>query len=602
MMRRVCVSLLCVQVVLSLWGCKSEDTQTSDDTAIAQDTGSGDDTRLPDTSAADTSLEDSADSAVDVEQDTRPPVDPSLGDYPLEDNVYTTLQRVWVPKQPPESTLKEIRDGDLLQIELERFDAMGLGAELGPGEPWIEKNELAPEYATPSTAPVSLAYFWQNADSQLIDEESPIRFEGVYLLAYASVFKPQSHVTTQIFEAHVRTARRISELSGRPFDFAVASGDLADGGQTNEVTWFTQLMNGGPVDPDSGADDDPIPGPGNDHTDPFFSRGIGVPWYASIGNHETLYVGLFPPTDEIKAAAVGDEVVDVVGDLFGFIAGEGLSNGYRDGRTPLGDVVNSGTTPADPDRHIANVEETLSILQAAGGLGPITAEQAAAGRGYFAVYPIEGKPLKLIVLNTLSYIDPAEKGYMDDAQFGWLVDELDDSEAKGELVIVTNHHGVDAFTAASPVGSDVIEDTLSRYDSVILHLTGHGHHYALTERPSTRSSIGLGHWELMCPSTVDFPSQTRIFELVYEGDGYLAVYVTSLDHHAAEGTLAAFGRHLSVGRKIFGSPSFVSTWESEKPFRNLLLRYKLNTKQVAAIESETWPTRIESLETLATFE
>ena len=82
-----------------------------------------------------------------------------------------------------------------------------------------------------------------------------------------------------------------------------------DGSQRNEFTWFLTALNGGVIDPDSGIDDDPVPGPGNDYNDPFFSDGLPVPWFAALGNHETQYNGGFGIlTDEIRAAAAADQV------------------------------------------------------------------------------------------------------------------------------------------------------------------------------------------------------------------------------------------------------------------------------------------------------
>ena len=143
--------------------------------------------------------------------------------YPLSELAYTALQAVWEPLAPPAATLAMIDDSSLKVTEHDRFFELGLGVRRSAGNQWIEKLDLAPGY--PSSPPGerrSLLYIWQAADPQVIDEESPIRLEGFELL-----YRSHGHLSTQVFEAHVRTARRISELSGRPFDFDVRAGDLS---------------------------------------------------------------------------------------------------------------------------------------------------------------------------------------------------------------------------------------------------------------------------------------------------------------------------------------------------------------------------------------
>jgi len=310
------------------------DSSAPDDTTSADDGPDGD-TRISDGDATDTS-------------------EPPVHVWPLHDEPYTTLQAIWRPAPVPQTTKDMIADEALYLTDFERFVELGIFAEPAPGEPWQEQLELAPNW-DPDNPPTgdraSLLYLWHVADTQLIDEESPIRFEGVYLAPFGSAYKPHSHVTTQVFESHVRTARRISELSGRPFDAALVSGDLVDGGQVNELNWFATILGGGTVDPDSGLDDDPVPGEGNDFGDPFASDGIGVPWYATIGNHEVLYSGFWHADMDIQAAAVGTEIIDVVERFLGFASGPGLRNGFRDGATVDAAVVDEGSTIADPDRH-----------------------------------------------------------------------------------------------------------------------------------------------------------------------------------------------------------------------------------------------------------
>ncbi|MFT4976446.1 MAG: hypothetical protein ACI8S6_002343, partial [Myxococcota bacterium] len=208
--------------------------------------------------------------------DTTSLAEPTATAGPLTEAPYTTLQAAWQPLVPPAETVAAIEAGELRVTDLERFEEAGLGVVLVDGHPWLEDDTLAPGFTNGGDRR-SLLYIWQAADPQLIDEESPIRFE-----AFEAIYRPQGHLTTQVFDAHVATARRISEASGRPIDFAVIAGDLTDGGQENELGWFITTMAGGTIDPDSGADDDPVAGPGNDHSDLILAGGIGAPWYAAL--------------------------------------------------------------------------------------------------------------------------------------------------------------------------------------------------------------------------------------------------------------------------------------------------------------------------------
>ena len=538
----------------------------------------------------------------DTTADTGDHPEPKAPEYALTPQPYTTLQRVWAPLDPSDSASRAISSGDLAVTDIDKYERYGLGVEKRPGQPWTEHNDLAPGYSGPvSGERRSLLYFWQSADPQLVDEESPIRFEGVTRAPVGSTYRPQDHLTTQVYESHVRTARRISEQSGRPFDFAFISGDMTDGGQTNEIGWTIQILNGGIVDPDSGVDDDPVVGQGNDFTDPFWSRGIGIPWYMAIGNHETLYTGVLGRTEEIQKAAVGNEVYEFTGEIPGSKNFDGIHNGFRDASTPTAEVVTSGTTPPDQDRRILPLPELLETIQRAGGRPDghgMTLGDALDGKGYYSFHPLVGKPIRMIVLNTLQRQPAHASGGISHEQFEWLKNELHRAKTHDELVIVGGHHRIADFTRLSSVGGNEVRDLLASYENVILYLVGHGHHNAVAKvAPDDKR----GYWELMCASTVDYPMQTRIFELVYDGDGYLSAYVTNIEQNAAPGAPAHQGRELAAARKIFMWGEVAEDWKKQQSASNLLLRYKVPADVAAELEASSWPRRIESLETLRNF-
>ncbi|CAA0081914.1 3',5'-cyclic adenosine monophosphate phosphodiesterase CpdA [Halioglobus japonicus] len=520
--------------------------------------------------------------------------------YGLTATPYTALQQVWAPKEPSQAVRDSILNQTFTVYDFDQYASNGLGAELKAGIPWVEQTELAPNFPGEGELRRSLAYIWVVADPQLIDEESPIRLDR-----YANDYRPHGPLTPHVFEAHVRTARRISDLSSRPFDFTVIAGDLTDTSQKNELQWLIQTLNGGIVDPDSGIDDDPVPGPNNDYNDPFVSIGIQSPWYAALGNHDVLHIGGFGPIDEaLRAGAVGDHLYkgSVLSNIFaGSVAGDTV-----DRQLILSPEV---YIPADANRLPLYQAEVIQTLHDAPG-EPVghgfTQSDVDNNRGYYSTFPDPAKPIKMIVLDTTdannATIGIAHLGSMDSVQFAWLQEELAAAATQKELVIVVSHHRLGDFHDQSEVPAANVKALLSSSENVILHLTGHGH----GNRKALKTVSGSnGYWELMTASTVDFPLQSRAVELVDEGNGHLSIYVTNFDHNSQDNTLASEARQLAAGRKVFGTNGtyrdIAAVWAVDSQAQNLLLRVELPTDLSQNLQNYTWPTTVESVETLNNF-
>ena len=521
--------------------------------------------------------------------------------YKLDEKVTTSLQQIWAPFDPPKATFDAMHERSLRATQFREFADYGFQTQLEAGEVWFENNDLAKNYSHDTHAlEKSLLYFWWTADPQIIDEESPIRFAGTDVLPMVSTYRPQEHVAIHVFEAHVRTAARISQLSGRPFDFAFVGGDLTDGGQENELHWSLTALAGGTIDPDSGRDDDPVPGPGNDYNDPFTSDGIGVPFYVTLGNHETLYTGVFPATQDVQVAAIGNEVFPLIQNTLGIEESDGFANGYRDGRTQDGNVVTHGKTPKDNKRRILDRYETLATIFSTNGEPEhhgLTAENVAAGNGYYSFFPHPGKPLRFIVLNTLTKISGTfDRGYIDMTQYEWLVQELQTAAKQNELVLVGAHHPQDMMDSASPISGSELENLLLDYSNVVAMLVGHGHE---NRRQLIKKSTHRGYWELMVASTVDFPTQTRMIELVLEQPSVLKIYSTVLDHNAAPESLAFQARLWAMGRRYLTLHYTRANWQATLSARNMLLRIQIPEAIDQTLRQYAWPERIESIETLA---
>jgi hypothetical protein len=175
--------------------------------------------------------------------------------------------------------------------------------------------------------------------------------------------------------------------------------------------------------------------------------------------------------------------------------------------------------------------------------------------------------------------------------------------ADDEVVIVVTHHRLDEFHSKSEVPAATLETLLKKSENVILHLVGHGHQDAQSLKTVSGDD---GYWELMSASTIDFPLQSRIVEVVDEGNGYLSIYVTNCDHNSAPNTLADKARQMAAGRLAFGTTFFdgdtVAFWAEESQLQNLLLRVELPASISNKLASyDDWPRKVESVDTLAKF-
>lgn len=505
--------------------------------------------------------------------------------YPLSGEArWTTLDKIWQPTEASAEAQSAIYDGYLTVDELDAYGAFGLGdAALGAGEPHLRYTTLA----APGTAPArrSLLYFLQFSDLHITDEESPVRLEGVTRIAFASAYRPQGHLTAQMTDALVRTVNAFS-FADRPFDFAFITGDVADNGQENEVGWVRGLLDGEVVTPDSGRIDDPVPGDGNDFTDPFQAAGLDprVPWYMLFGNHDQMFLGSFDPTPDVARALTGDRVTDLW-SLSAFTNGE-VTFGARDASRPDGPVVRDGArVPADARRRWLAPKEFMAAFLTTStkpkGHG-FTRENIERGFTSYAAHPVDGFPLRMIAIDTvMEYrVDAAGKvvqhagseGEISRALWdGFVVPELEDAQAKGELILVASHHCSEAIQeGVSEVDRAEIRATLKKFPNVIAHLCGHGHRsraWFWTAGPGEAH----GYPELMQASAVDFPIQARILELVDNGDGTLSLFTTQVEPNAAPGSLAYAGLSLAAAAHNFPPISLLPTymWYEDKPFRNV---------------------------------
>jgi metallophosphoesterase (TIGR03767 family) len=140
--------------------------------------------------------------------------------------------------------------------------------QLGAGEPYTVRQDLAAAQAGREARRTSLVYFGQLSDFQLADEESPARVEAIDPLStplnlpFGAAWRPWEALEPQVDESMIRQVNRfagaspVADGSGahRPMDFTIDTGDSTDSQQLNEARWVRTLLEGGTLDPNSGVD------------------------------------------------------------------------------------------------------------------------------------------------------------------------------------------------------------------------------------------------------------------------------------------------------------------------------------------------------------
>ena len=82
------------------------------------------------------------------------------------------------------------------------------------------------------------------------------------------------------------------------------------------------------------------------------------------------------------------------------------------------------------------------------------------------------------------------------------------------------------------------------YPNVFLYLSGDSHDNRVSFYKG--KSSGSGFWHIETSSLIDYPQQTRLLEVVYNGEGSGSIYSTMLDFNAKKGSLPYLARALSL--------------------------------------------------------
>jgi 3',5'-cyclic AMP phosphodiesterase CpdA len=364
-------------------------------------------------------------------------------------------------------------------------------AEIGkrygqPGEPAVRRDDLLAG-DRPDTGRRSLAYLLHLSDAQLVDVQSPAyvpKNKYTTIGDALPAFQHHGPLSPHLLDAALQTG--LAFAADRPFDVVLHTGDALEDSQQNELAWFLTVMNGGTVSPDSGAADDPKPGPRNDAFDPFVAAGLppGTPWLNLIGNHDILVEGNFPAGLIVEAHE--PRYLELLTDrlaLFGaYLPGVG-TDAESPNAFPAASLPAFTVDPEHFDRE--DMWEKVDILALepgpivadparafVDGCGFIAAHRAAAGtpvgHGFTAAgeqtclgnytWDLPDRPVRFIALDTGPHIggsqgsltpplladgsvDESRRGDPAHDQIAWLVQELDRATTDRKAIVVLSHHG-----------------------------------------------------------------------------------------------------------------------------------------------------------------
>ncbi|MBI2245134.1 MAG: TIGR03767 family metallophosphoesterase, partial [Nocardioides sp.] len=395
--------------------------------------------------------------------------------------------------------------------------------------------------------------FTQISDVHVVDTESPMRVENAEAFS-KSAYRPQEFLTLHVAEAMVQGINAVKNgpATGRPIAFTLQTGDNADNAQYNEVRWNIDVLDGGPIQPDSGdhtktesvadsldpalydvmfwhpegtpegkTDDDArakygvptIPVLLDKARAPFDATGLDLPWYSVMGNHDKLVQGNNHPTASDLARATGD-------------------------RKTVG--VKSRIVTPDPDRRQLStaeiVEEHFTTTALPGPVGHgYTEQNRSDGTAY---YTFDRGRIRFVVMDTVN-ANGGDEGSLSQTQFAWIKDLI--AASRRHLLVFSSHHPswsmVNELTGDVDPGPRVLGKALVRellqHDNVIAWVNGHTHTNNIKAHLRKKDGkVRNGFWEINTASHIDWPQQGRIVEIANNLDGTLSIFSTMLDHAA----------------------------------------------------------------------
>ncbi|MCF3964732.1 TIGR03767 family metallophosphoesterase [Streptomyces fuscigenes] len=444
----------------------------------------------------------------------------------------------------------------------------------GPGWRRAVRRDLAPAGAARTSRRTTLTAFVQLTDLHLADVQHPVRTE--YLRASdLTGWRPQEALSVPGAVALIEriNALRNGPATGTPLSFAMTTGDNTDNNSLAELDWFLTVMSGGRITPNTG---DPrhyegpqnsgeplywqpesavrdvdtrhgfprIPGYLDAVARPVTSPGLRLPWYSTVGNHDSLASGAVADRSGYLAEfAVGDRKLYTVTEseadpLRAILTAGSHPSGdelvallKRDRRRMRAVTPDERRAPFTPHQHLA-----AHLDPSRTGPGPVghgyTADNLAAGTQYYTFAMGEN-----VVGVSIDTTDRGGHflGSVGTEQLHWLDRTL--TAHRDAHVVVFSHHNSWTMTNTHPdparpgegrhTGDEVVA-LLRRHRNVRAWVNGHSHRNRILPHGS--------FWEISTASHVDRPQLARIVELADNGDGTLSVFTTLIESGAPSRT------------------------------------------------------------------
>jgi metallophosphoesterase (TIGR03767 family) len=292
-----------------------------------------------------------------------------------------------------------------------------------------------------------------------------------------------------------------------------------------------------------------------------------------MGNHDGLVQGNIPSAGVLGLIATG--ALKPVGLPAGLSVSD-LVTRLQSGDPALLQILLAAApvrlVTADPRRRMLSLQQMVSEYFTTSGT-PVghgyTRQNVTDGTAYYSFTRGTVHCISLDTVNRNGYDD----GSIDTAQLAWLQAELDAHtsrhlDASGawvkgsgndHVILIFSHHTV--ATMENVIGLDrvtgsTVEALLLRYPNVVGWINGHTHvNNVLPHARPTGTAVGGGFWEINTAAHIDWPQQSRVVEVVDNGDGTLSIFGTIYDHAASTGwpknpttplELAALARELGI--------------------------------------------------------
>ncbi|MEU3710699.1 TIGR03767 family metallophosphoesterase [Streptomyces catenulae] len=486
----------------------------------------------------------------------------------------------------------------------------------GPGWRRLVRTELAAAHPGRAARRTALASFVHFTDLHLVDVQSPLRYE--YLRAEtASAWRPQEALSVA---GVVSLIERVNALpggpaTGAPLAFVMTTGDNTDNNSRLELDWFLTSMSGGRITPNSGdprryegVQDSGLalywqPGSALRDADkrlgfpridgfldaairPLTSPGLRMPWYSTVGNHDSLPGGCYAPGDPfLTAVATGDRKLETLPADRAAQVWKAVRKGLDPRGEDFKELLRAQAKKArhvtpDPRRAPFTRTEYLRahLDPAHTGPGPhghgYTADHLADGRLHYT-FDVADDVLGI----SLDTTDPAGHytGSVGAEQFAWLRRTLAANERDGARhVLVFSHHTSATMDNTRPdparphekrhTGAELAA-LFSAHPSVVAWINGHSHRNEVTAHP--------GFWEVSTASHIDFPQLARVVELTDNHDGTLSLFTTLVEsaapHRADPADLSAPGLAALYRELAANAPKARKDLAGEATDRNLEL-------------------------------